>query len=343
MNRVLWAGSLAVRKAYQNLLRVLYSDHETNAGKSVIVAGTARSGTTWLGDLLASEMRARVMFEPFHPDLVPEYAAFNYFQYMRPFEDDDQLLEFAEKVLTGRLKNRWVDRQVGTLRPRWRIIKEIRACLLLRWLHERFPQVGILFIIRDPRAVVCSRMQLGWATDDDISPLLRQPKLVEDHLSPWLQVIEGANTDEEKHAVVWGVHNALVLRQFQDSSLPVVFFEDMTRRPRDVIPRIFGYLGVEPSDAVYKASRRPSMTSRSSSGAVRGGNPVDGWRKHLSDEQVERIMDIVERLGLGGLFRPEGGRRGPLPPGIVDLSGEGSSWPEGPPPMDEERGPAKDG
>jgi hypothetical protein len=322
MNRAAWAVRLAARKARQGFLRNFYTDREPDPGRSVMVAGTARSGTTWLGDLIASELKGRIMFEPFHPGLVPEYAGYNYFQYMRPREGDEGLRDFAHRVFSGQIRNRWVDRQVGTLRPRWRVIKEVRACLLLRWLRERFPQVKMLFIIRNPCAVVSSRMKLGWATDGDIAPLLTQPKLLEDYLSPWLPLIDGADTDEEKHAVIWCVHNAVVLRQFADSRLPVVFFEEMTRNPRQVIPRVFAALGAEPSEAVYDVSGQPSMTSRGTSAIVRGeGSPADAWQNHLSGEQVERILRVVEGFGLGALYPPEGLRRDPLPPGIIGLSG----------------------
>ena len=57
-------------------------------------------------------------------------------------------------------------------------------------------------------------MELGWDTDSDIEPFLSQPDLVEDHLRDHLDIIQTANTDEEKHAIIWCVSNLVPLKQF---------------------------------------------------------------------------------------------------------------------------------
>jgi hypothetical protein len=39
-------------------------------------------------------------------------------------------------------------------------------------------------------------MELGWATDTDIEPLLSQTDLIEDHLLPFMDLIMSAKTTE---------------------------------------------------------------------------------------------------------------------------------------------------
>jgi hypothetical protein len=75
-----------------------------------MIAGTARSGTTWLAETVTSELSGRLVFEPFHSRLVADFRRFQYFQYMRPDDEDEQLLEFSRRVLTGRLRHPWTDR-----------------------------------------------------------------------------------------------------------------------------------------------------------------------------------------------------------------------------------------
>lgn len=321
--RVRWAWNKRVQKARRAVARAFFVDRHPEVARSVIVAGTGRSGTTWLADMIAGEVKGRIMFEPFHPELVPEYGAYNYFQYMRPFDEDEGLSEFTQAVLSGRLRNRWVDREIDRILPRMRIIKEIRACLLLRWMHERFPEVPIVFLIRNPCGVVASRIKLGWATDDDIAPFLCQAKLLEDFLTPWLPIIESAATDEEKHTVIWCVSNAVPLLQFRDSRLPVVFFEDMVLHPQSVMPRLFTDLGVEASGSWLKHHGRPSTTSTVTSAIVQGRNPVGNWRDNLSQNQVSRVMRVVADFGLDMLYADDGTPSGELPPGCFRLSGSG--------------------
>ncbi len=86
-----------MRRATTMVCRRIYRDTNHDAGSTILVAGTGRSGTTWLADIISEQFKSRLMFEPFHPVLVPEYAEFNYFQYMRPGEPDDTLGLFRQQ------------------------------------------------------------------------------------------------------------------------------------------------------------------------------------------------------------------------------------------------------
>ena len=99
------------RRAIQLFGSQFYKNPEPDLHRSIMVAGTARSGTTWLGDLIAAQIPCRVMFEPFHPELVKEYRGFHYFQYMRPDGKNSELHAFAQKIFTGQIRDRWIDHQ----------------------------------------------------------------------------------------------------------------------------------------------------------------------------------------------------------------------------------------
>lgn len=105
------------RKLASNVLLRIYQDNIRDPGKSILVVGSARSGTTWLANLIASQFQSRLMFEPFNPDLVPEYQKFNYFQYMRPNDTDQDLYNFCYKIFTGDIRNAWIDREIQHLHP----------------------------------------------------------------------------------------------------------------------------------------------------------------------------------------------------------------------------------
>lgn len=267
-----------------------------------MVAGTGRSGTTWLGDLIDSQISCRVMFEPFNPDLVPEYQGFNYFQYMRPGAENPLLYEFARKVLSGEIRNRWIDHKNEQLFPQYRIVKEIRANLLLNWLYECFPQVPILFIMRHPCAVVLSRMELGWATDSDIEPFLNQPDLVSDYLVDHLDLIRNARTDEEKHAIIWCVSNLIPLKQFKPGLLKIVYYENLCTQPEIELPAIFERMGTRYESRSMEGINRPSQTTRESSAVVTGADKISSWKKKLEPSQIEKILQVVDTFGLGDLY-----------------------------------------
>ena len=96
------------------------------------MSGTARSGTTWLGDLIASQIPSRILFEPFNRDLVSDIRQFHYFQYMRPGTENPAFFSFAQKVFMGEIRNRWIDHQNERIISKFRLVKEIRANLALK-------------------------------------------------------------------------------------------------------------------------------------------------------------------------------------------------------------------
>jgi Sulfotransferase family len=280
----------------------IYFDTVRDTGKSAIVAGTARSGTTWLAEIIASQYPCRIMFEPFHSRKVAAFQEFNYFQYMRPTEQNNALFSYCQNVFSGDIRDNWIDRQVEHVFPKYRLIKEIRANLFLNWMHHFFPEIPILFIVRHPCAVVLSRMQLGWATDEDIDSFLCQTRLIDDFLIDHLDVIRGATTTEEKHAVIWCVSNLVPIRQFGPGSLNTVFYENLTRDPMAEIPKIFRLLNHRYRDNVFAIVDRPSITSRSIKAIGSGNNQGNDWKSRLSPRQIEKILSVVERFHLDYIY-----------------------------------------
>ena len=302
MRQIQFLSRKFYRRTIQEVASRFYNNPEADSRKSILVAGTARSGTTWLGDLIASQIPSRILFEPFNPDLVPEYRNFCYFQYIRPGMENPEFRAFARKVFTGEIRNRWIDHQNERIFSEYRIIKEIRANLALSWLHSNFPEVPIIFLIRHPCAVVASRMELNWATDDDIEPFLSQPDLVEDHLANYMDIIKNAKTPEEKHAVIWCVSHLVPLKQFQPGEIKAVYYENLCAQPETELISIFEIIG-HPYRHVNKASvSRPSQTARSSSAIVDGTDKISAWQKKLNDKQIKNILRIVSAFGLDHIY-----------------------------------------
>jgi hypothetical protein len=296
-----WQRKLS-RRAVQLIGSRIYLNPKPDPQQSILVAGTARSGTTWLGDLIASQIPCRVLFEPFNPDLVPEYSSFHYFQYLKQGIKNQEFYEFAWSVFTGEIHNRWIDRQNERIFSKYRLIKEIRANLALKWIHDNFPEVPKVFIMRHPCAVVLSRMELGWATDDDIKTFLSQVDLIEDHLGSYMDTIHNAKTDEEKHAIIWCVSNLVPLKQFKPGELQIVYYENLCTQPKIELPDVFNAIGLGKAVKVMDTINQPSQTTRSNSAVIQGTDKITNWKKKLSSVQITNILRIVEAFELSHIY-----------------------------------------
>jgi hypothetical protein len=278
---------------------------------SVFLAGSGRSGTTWISGVINHQGAYRLVFEPFHPGRVRIMQHFRRKQYLRPGDRREEYLGPARAALTGELRSLWTDRFNERLLARRRLIKEIRANLLLGWIHANFPGMPMVLLLRHPCAVVASRLALGWG--DVLTETMEQEELVEDFLLPVETEIRAARDPFERHLFSWCIENYVPLRQFGPGEIHLAFYEEFLVRPERELRRLFSFLG-EDFDArsAYRALERPSPLSRNP-----GAHPVGGWRRSVNGRQLGRAVEILglfdlDRLyGEGTMPDPSGALMGP--------------------------------
>jgi hypothetical protein len=272
---------------------------------AVFLAGSGRSGTTWVSEMINYRNGYRLVFEPFHPGKVRACKNFRRKQYLRPGDRREEYLGPARKILTGGLRNFWTDRFNKRFVARRRLIKDIRANLLLGWMRANFPGMPMILLLRHPCAVAASRISLGWK--DNLSETMEQGDLIEDFLLPVEAEIRAARDAFERHVFSWCIENYVPLRQFGQGEIHLSFYENFLAHPEDEIPRLFAFLREDFDARVYREARRPSSLSRKDE-----KGSVDGWRRSVSSSQLERTIEILALFGLDRVYN-----EGAMP----DLSG----------------------
>jgi hypothetical protein len=267
-------------------------DHES----SVFLAGSGRSGTTWLSEIINHRRGYRYVFEPFNPREVGLFGHFRTKQYLRADDQREEFLGPARLALTGGLRHPWTDRYNGRIIARRRLIKDIRANLLLGWMHAHFPGMPIIILLRHPCAVVASRLDLGWR--DNLSETMEQRELVEDFLLPMETEIRAARDAFERHLFLWCIDNYVPLKQLGPQDVHLTFYERLLARPEAELQSLFTFLGEDLDDRVYRRLRRPSPLS----GKREPRPTAEGWRTRVSAEQLERSMEILKLFGLDSLY-----------------------------------------
>lgn len=236
--------------------------------RPILVAGSGRSGTTWLSDEIASWARTRPVFEPLHVGRVqgvPEWGVRSGVpgKYVAAHGQDQKMQTFVTRLLEGQVENHWTQ-QTWRHVPKWvsrssileglaysiagkvghrrriqgdrMVIKFIKANLMLGWLSQNF-DVQIVYVVRHPCQVVGSRLSRGWQSD--LADILSQTDLMADHLEPFRDVIESANTSIRQLAVLWCVENLVPLRELRQHQWVNVAYEDFLSSPQEA----FGSLG----------------------------------------------------------------------------------------------------
>ena len=295
-----------------------YVDLNRDYRNSIFLAGSARSGTTWASDIINYKNEYRYVFEPFHSGKVEICKGFEHRQYLRPGDRGEEFLRPARTILSGGLRSHWPDHLHRRFVSRRRLIKEVRANLMLGWIHANFPEMPIVFVLRHPCAVATSMLKLGWKPDLDA--LLSPRELVEDFFEPFEEEIRSAQTDFERHIFSWCIENYVPLKQLGPVDFHLIFYENLCEDPEGEVKRLFAFLGKDFDESIFDKLKKPSVFSRPGSAVLSGERLVDGWRKHVTDAQLDRAVEI---LGLFGLHKVYSGEPMPDPNGTLTLMGAG--------------------
>lgn len=267
---------------------------------TVILAGSGRSGTTWVQELINNQNDFRIMFEPFHSLKIDLLKTWNFRQYIRSDDSRDMFLIPATRILSGGIRHKWIDRYNRKTFPGKRLIKDIRIQLLLHWIKGHFPEIPIIVLLRHPCAVANSRLKQGWPAH--LEDFLIQDDLFDDFLDPFRQEIENAKDLFDQQIFMWCIENYVPLKQFKENEILVVFYEQLCRNPHQEMSRMMEYIGKSFSSDMLDKISRPSAQSRKDSAIISGVDPVSAWRNDISDEQVKRAVEILRMFGLHQVY-----------------------------------------
>jgi hypothetical protein len=285
----------------------LFIDRDHDYKSTVFLAGSARGGTTWLAEIVNASNEFRNIFEPFNADKVAVCSHLALRQYLRSTNDDPQYFNLAQRILSGRFRDRWSDQFNRRIFCKRRLIKEVYANLFLGWLRFHFPFMPIVYILRHPCAVAASRLNKGW--DDRLGDLLAQEALVEDYLKPFLPIIAEAKTSFQRHIVVWCIENLVPLNELRRGDALVVFYEHVYLQAEVEVQRLATYIALGSVESMRHRIRKPSsQTQRKTSAIALGNDPLTAWKNQINPYMVTQAIDLVRAFGLSAVYGP-----GPLP------------------------------
>lgn len=297
--------------------------------RPILVTGTYRSGTTWIGDMLAFSPRVHYVHEPFagmyerswvrRPPTIRMYHERSDCPGVYR-EDLERIVGLRPPWLTiarrsGRPRHvlRVGQEALRTTVARRRgaraLIKDPFSLLLAEWIAATV-DAHVVVAVRHPAAFASSVKRLGWRFDT--SWLLSQPALMEGDLAPFRRDLEIAQQGEhdiiDNAILMWRVLNSVVNRYDEDHpDWSVLRYEDLAADPLTRFASLFERLEVPWSKAV--ARRVAGANSASQAAEVpdgsRGGTRRDSrramrtWKDRLTNIEVERVRegtsDIADR------------------------------------------------
>ena len=296
-----------IRRRLSAIQHCFYLDLNPDHRATVLLAGSGRSGTTWLADVLNHDNAYRYMAEPFTREHVKAVKHFARLQYIRPDDSGDEYFEAVRSILEGRVRSPWADNSNRRVIARRRLIKDDRCTLMLGWMIRRFAGMPVVFIRRHPLAVAHSRSRAHWRVrKPDV--YLGQPALMADHLEAFRDLIVGApRTEFEGHVIDWCVENIVPHRQLTSHDACFVDYETLVADREREFRRVFTYIG-KPFDerAIERSKRLSATTFLGKDGAKRkAARDMKPWQEALSAREIAAAMEIVKRFGLDHLHKAD--------------------------------------
>ena len=295
-----------------------------------IVVGFGRSGTTWVQDVLAQSNQLRAVFEPLHPIMLRSFDP-GMAGYREAGDDDPQLRAYLEKYLLGDFHSLWVDYRVmqrrlvprgedqwslrglrsvamshrlaaRNIRRYWRqrgheqrIVKFVRANMMLSWLQRSF-DARIVYIVRHPAAVVLSQLRAArfWHPRRTIEQYRQDKRLLETLDKPTATMVCEPLEYIEACALQWCIEVRTALNQARDSGITVVFYEELIEHGRPEWQRILRALGlhsIPEDDLVMMPSQQAWGDKAKNAGLVRR---YESWMQQGDKDVIARVQNVLD-------------------------------------------------
>ncbi len=294
---------LADARGHLAVLRGMAHLDANDPSSTVLLAGSGRSGTTWLGQIINHGNVYRDIFEPFHPQRVALVRHWPVMRYLPTDASAEHEGSVIKRLLAGHVRSAWTDAYNRKTFVSQRLIKDIRANLLLGWIAHNCPDVKLLLAMRHPCAVAHSRLKLKW--DTHLSELLAQPMLMRDHLEahrPTIERIQREGDAWQRHLTMWCIENLVPLRQLRAGQAHVMQYERYCDNFVGEVDALFGFLGREVPAGIDHARRRQSAHYRRDSAILRGVSLIDDWQSRVSTLQIDQALALLDAFGLDHLY-----------------------------------------
>jgi hypothetical protein len=299
--------------------------------KSILVTGAHRTGTTWVGRMLAAAPGLAYISEPLnvlHRPGVFSAKVLYWYTYIC-YENESEYLPSFQQLLNYRyhpfaeLKSLRSSRDLlrmardlgifvrGSSLRQLPLLKDPFAVLSLPWFAQRLNS-RIVVTIRHPAAFASSLKRLNWSFD--FNDLLNQPLLMRDHLESYRKEMGSMAADDVigQASLLWTmIYRIVHSTKRQISSIRVVRHEDLSRDPVTGYRQLYGELGLNFTPGVEQkilnssSSENPAELSRKQVHSVKLDSRanLENWKRRLSSAEIDRIRHATEEVAQ--LYYPE--------------------------------------
>lgn len=287
------------------------------SNRPILVTGSHRSGSTWVGQMIARAPSVAYIHEPFNIKPEPGHFGGEFASWFTYVCDDnaDQFEAYVRRCLElkyplstklraskspanwGRSLVSWA-RFVSQKRPGQQpLMKDPLAVFSADWLARKF-DMQVIVLTRHPAAFAGSLKKAGWSHPFD--HFLDQPLLMRDHLADFRPQIELFAEEEQdiidQAILLWNmIHSVIYQYHSEHPDWMFVRHEDISLSPVEQFGAIYDYLGLHYSDAIQEEiatfSRADPVSEADDLLSIKRDSRYNlgRWKDRLTEDEIERI------------------------------------------------------
>lgn len=296
-----------------------------------MVTGAHRSGTTWVGKMLAAGGQAAYISEPLnvlHRPGVYSAPTQHWYTYIC-VENEAEFLPALRQTLAFRyhtwdeiqsLRSRkdalrmardWLTFLAGRLGRKRPLLKDPFAVFSAPWFSKRLAS-RVVVTVRHPAAFASSLKRLSWPFQ--FNDLLSQPLLMKHLLEPFRAEIEAASTEDTigQAALLWKIiyHTVDVYRR-QYPEFIILRHEDLSLNPIEGFYDLYTALDMRFNARAHQAVEKstsadnPREVSTDAVHAYRLDSRANlaHWKSRLTRDEIQHIARITAETA--ALFYPD--------------------------------------
>ena len=300
--------------------------------KPILVTGSHRSGSTWVGQMIAAAPNIAYVHEPFNIDArVNENARPFQYWFMHIGKENERnysdliknitrynypLISNLSKVRRPKDAAKVARRQLQFINykltnPRL-LIKDPIAFFSAEWLAKRF-DMDVLILIRHPAAFCASLKVKNWVFD--FSHFLDQPLLMDKYLAPYKDQIEEHIREEkdilDQAILLWNCIYSTVhtYQKNNDTGWLFIKHEDISQEPEKKFESIYKKLDLpftsEAKEVIRASSnaKNPTESHRGSEFQRNSKANIKNWKNRLSEAEIDYVRQCTKDVS--GLFYDE--------------------------------------
>jgi hypothetical protein len=287
---------------------------------NILVTGSHRSGTTWVGQTITQHRDMRYIWEPFNPNYsglkLPNWFIFApQSKYKNIIED-----EFNNLITTSPLRLAlYESRSKKGLKKSLRfckyfvssifnrpgtLIKDPIALLSAGWLYEKY-DLKVICMIRNPLSFIGSLKKANW--NYYFYDFLKQKRLLDTLLAPFKSDVErlaAKPTDIIDHGcLLWNIfHHVILDYQKRYPSWIFLKYEDIAANPLLEFIKLFDYLGLKMNKKIstyideYSSQKNPNDRDSTKYGPRNAKACVDNWKIRLTSKEIIRVTSTTHEI-----------------------------------------------